>query len=214
MRNTKTLVGSLIGVALLSLTVLTPARARADAARAHADAQAAPAYPLKVGPTGRYLVDRHGVPVLLTGDSPQALTVNLSPHQADGFFADRKAAGFNAMWINLLCSTYTGGRPDGSTYDGIVPFTTPGDLATPNPAYFARVDRMLRLAAGHGLVAFLDPAETGSFLSVRVARSERQPERRNVAPAAGGPRPGLTGRRPPLSGSPDGLTCLRAPRTM
>ena len=63
--------------------------------RARGGEPEAPAYPLKVGPTGRYLVDRHGVPVLLTGDSPQALMVNLSPHQADGFFADRQAAGFN-----------------------------------------------------------------------------------------------------------------------
>ena len=124
------------------------------------------AYPLKVGPTGRYLVDQQGVPFLITGDSPQALMVNLSEAEADAFFADRQAAGFNAVWINLLCATYTGGRPDGSTYDGIVPFTTDGDLSTPNEPYFARVDDMLALAAQHGLTVFLDPAETGSWLSV------------------------------------------------
>jgi chitodextrinase len=124
------------------------------------------AYPLKVGPTGRYLVDQQGVPFLITGDSPQALMVNLSETEADSYFADRQAAGFNAVWINLLCATYTGGRPDGSTYDGIVPFTTDGDLSTPNEAYFARVDDMLALAAQHGLTVFLDPAETGSWLSV------------------------------------------------
>ena len=45
------------------------------------------------------------------------------------------------MWINLLCDDYTGGRPDGTTYDGIAPFTRPGDLSTPNPAYFARARR-------------------------------------------------------------------------
>src|SRR5262245_33567426 len=92
--------------------------------------------------------------------------VNLSEAEADSFFANRQAAGFNLVWINLLCATYTGGRADGSTYDGIVPFTTPGDLATPNESYFARVDHMLALAAAHGLVVLLDPAETGSFLSV------------------------------------------------
>ena len=124
------------------------------------------AYPLKVGPTGRYLVDQQGVPFLITGDSPQSLMVNLSEAEADSFFADRQEAGFNAVWINLLCATYTGGRPDGSTYDGIVPFTTDGNLSTPNEAYFARVDDMLALAAKHGLTVFLDPAETGSWLSV------------------------------------------------
>src|SRR6185436_8771147 len=94
------------------------------------------AYPLKVGPNGRYLVDQNDVPFLIVGDSPQALMVNLSTAEADAFFANRAAAGFNLVWINLLCATYTGGRPDGSTYDGIVPFTTDGDLATPNAAYF------------------------------------------------------------------------------
>ena len=29
-----------------------------------------PAYPLKVGPTGRYLTDRNGVPFLIHGDTP------------------------------------------------------------------------------------------------------------------------------------------------
>lgn len=124
------------------------------------------AYPLKVGPNGRYLVDQTNTPFLITGDSPQALFVNLSEAEADAFFADRQAGGFNLVWVNLLCATYTGGRADGSTYDGIVPFTTPGDLSTPNPAYFARIDDMLHFAAQHGLVVLLDPAETGSFLSV------------------------------------------------
>src|SRR5262249_30032683 len=124
------------------------------------------AYPLKVSGTGRYLVDQDGVPFLMIGDSPQALTVNLSEAEADAFFADRQAAGFNLVWANLLCATYTGGRPDGSTYDGIVPFTTPNDLATPNDAFFTRVDHMLTLAAEYGLVVLLDPAETGSYLSV------------------------------------------------
>jgi chitodextrinase len=124
------------------------------------------AYPLKVSPNGRYLVDQNGTPFLMTGDSPQALIVNLSEAEADAFFADRQAAGFNLVWVNLLCAAYTGGRSDASTYDGIVPFTTSDDLSTPNESYFTRVDHMLNLAAQHGIVVLLDPAETGSFLSV------------------------------------------------
>jgi chitodextrinase len=126
-------------------------------------------YPLKVSANGRYLVDQHDVPFLIAGDSPQALMVNLSEAEADAFFADRQAAGFNLVWVNLLCATYTGGRADGSTYDGIVPFTTPDDVSTPNEAYFTRIDHMLALAAQHGLVVLLDPAETGSYLSVLLA---------------------------------------------
>jgi hypothetical protein len=43
---------------------------------------------------------------------------------------------------DLLCNTYTGGNPNGTTFDGIAPFTTAGDLSTPNPA-FQRVDDMI-----------------------------------------------------------------------
>lgn len=122
------------------------------------------AYPLKISRNGRYLTDQHGTPFLLMGDSPQALIVNVTVTEARRYFANRHAGGFNAVWINLLCSTYNGGRADGSTYDGIVPFTKPGDLSTPNPVYFKRVDEMLRLAESYHLAVFLDPIETGGWL--------------------------------------------------
>src|SRR5437870_3966812 len=84
---------------------------------------AAPAYPLKASANGRYLVDQSNAPVLLVGDSPQALIVNLTTNEAAMFFADRAAFGFNTLWINLLCANYTGGRTNASTSDGIIPFT-------------------------------------------------------------------------------------------
>ncbi|HEX5194094.1 MAG TPA: DUF4038 domain-containing protein [Solirubrobacteraceae bacterium] len=124
------------------------------------------AFPLRIGPNRRYLVERTGRPFLIVGDSPQALIVNLSEKQAGRFFADRERAGFNAMWINLLCDEYTGGRADGTTYDGIAPFRRPGDLSTPNPAYFTRAAAIVRLAARHHLSVFLDPIETGGWLDV------------------------------------------------
>ena len=126
----------------------------------------APAFPLSVARSGRYLVDRDGRPFLIVGDSPQALVVDLSETQAEHFFANREAAGFNSVWVNLLCNQYTGGRANGTTYDGIAPFTSAGNLATPNPAYFRRVDAMIHLAAKHHLAVFLDPIETGGWLKV------------------------------------------------
>ena len=135
---------------------------------------AAPAYPLKVGPTSRYLVDKNGVPFLMAGDSPQAMIGNLSEADAELFLANRKAHGFNTVWINLLCASYTACNADGSTFDGIRPFTVGTnlltyDLATPNEAYFARADQILRLAAQYGFLVILDPIETGSWLSVLEA---------------------------------------------
>jgi hypothetical protein len=129
-------------------------------------------YPLKVGPAGRYLVDASGHPYLVAGDAPQSLIVNLSEADADFYLADRQAHGFNTLWINLLCNTYTGGRSDATTYDGIAPFTTPGDLATPNEAYFQRADAMIRLAAKYGLNVLLDPIETGGWLSILDANGD------------------------------------------
>jgi uncharacterized repeat protein (TIGR01451 family) len=125
--------------------------------------------PIKVGPTGRYLVDQKGAPFLISGESPQALIGDLTESDAALFFANRRAHGFNTVWINLLCNAYTGCQADGSTWDGISPFTTPGDFSTPNEAYFAHADRILRLAADYGFVVLLDPAETGGWLSTMVS---------------------------------------------
>jgi Protein of unknown function (DUF4038)/Putative collagen-binding domain of a collagenase len=127
---------------------------------------AAPAYPVKKGPTGRYLVDQNNVPFLIAGESPQAMIGNLSEADAELFFQNRKGHGFNTVWINLLCNEGTGCRPDGSTFDGILPFTVPNDFSTPNEAYFARADRILRLAAQYGFLVMLNPAEAIGWLSV------------------------------------------------
>ena len=130
-----------------------------------AAAQATPtAYPLKVSANGRYLIDQNNQPFLIVGDSPQALIGDLSEATAATYFADRQARGFNALWVNLLCNSNTGCNKNGATFDGIAPFTTAGDLSTPNSAYFQRAAEMINLAAKYGLVVFLDPAETGGWL--------------------------------------------------
>lgn len=131
-------------------------------------------FPLRV--TGRYLTDACGKPFLLAGDSPQCLSANLSAASMDAYFAARAAQGFNAAWVNMLCTTSTGGRADASTYDGVKPFdgTVGGqyDLSKPDPAYFARMDAMLASAAAHGILVFLDPIEFSGFWPVILANGE------------------------------------------
>jgi hypothetical protein len=127
---------------------------------------AAPAYPLRADPTNRYLVDSNNAPFMMVGDAPQALIGNLSEHLADVFMANREKFGINALWINLLCDSYTACNSDGTTFDGIAPFITPGDLSTPNPDYFNRAADMINIAASHNQVVLLDPAETGGWLGV------------------------------------------------
>jgi hypothetical protein len=130
---------------------------------------ARPAYPLKVSANNRYLVDQHNVPFLMIGDSPQALIANLSETEAATFIANRKRYGINTLWMNLLCNDSTGCRSDGTTFDGIAPFTVPGDLSAPNPAYFRRADDMIRLAATYGMTVILDPIETAGWLNTLKA---------------------------------------------
>jgi hypothetical protein len=128
--------------------------------------EATPLFPLEISRNRRYLVDHRKRPFLLVGDSPQALISKLSARDTAAYIANRKAAGINALWVNLLCVAYTGCPSDAKTFDGIAPFKVSGDLSTPNPAYFARADQMIRLAAKAGIVVFLDPIETGGWLGV------------------------------------------------
>jgi len=81
--------------------------------------------------------------------------------------ANRRGYGINTLWISLLCIfTEASCNREAKTFDGIVPFLVPGDLATPNPAYFQRVDDVLRIGADHGMVVLLDPIETISWLDI------------------------------------------------
>lgn len=162
---------------LIMLTLLGPvaARAQATAALPKASRASAPAYPLKVSANGRHLVDQNNAPFLIAGDTPQGLMSRLSEAEADSYFADRQAHGFNTVgWIDVACAgddfPY---NTEGSTPDGIRPFTgfisggtdyTHYDLSKPNEAYFTRLDHIITLAAKHGILVFIDPMETIGWL--------------------------------------------------
>ena len=152
--------------ALLGVTVFLAPMPRALAQKVPTDigilgSPDGPVYPLKASANNRYLVDQNNTPFLMVGDSPQQLITNLSQKEAAAFMANRRSYGINTLWINLLCIC-----KEAKTFDGIVPFLVPGDIATPNPAYLQRVDDMLRIAADHGMVVLLDPIETISWLDI------------------------------------------------
>ena len=126
-------------------------------------------FPLKVALSGRYLVDQKNAPSLMIGDDAASLMVNGSLSDADFYFANRASHGFNIVGIELICNAYGGGRADATTFDGLKPFNTAGDLSTPNEAYFARCDEILRSAARHGITVLLNPAEAAGFVSMMGA---------------------------------------------
>ena len=122
--------------ALLGVTVFLAPMPRALAQNVRTDigilgSPDGPVYPLKASGNNRYLVDQNNAPFLMVGDSPQQLITNLSQKEAAAFMANRRSYGINTLWINLLCIC-----KEAKTFDGIVPFLVPGDIATPNPAYF------------------------------------------------------------------------------
>src|SRR5262245_16605696 len=74
-----------------------------------AEAAATPAYPLKRSANGRYVVDSNNVPFLIIGDAPHSILANLNNADATTYLTNRRGNGFNALWIELLCDSYTGG---------------------------------------------------------------------------------------------------------
>jgi hypothetical protein len=165
--------GLLLGVSAALAAIAAPAQSTGPAAPPRTGDR--PVYPLRLSDNHRYLVDQNHRPFFMVGDSPQGLMGRLTEQDAEKYFADREAHGFNtAGWVDVACA----GRDfpedkDGSTPDGIRPFTgyvaggsdyTHYDLTRPNEAYFTRLDHVLEIAAAHGIYVFLDPMETIGWL--------------------------------------------------
>jgi hypothetical protein len=124
-----------------------------------------PAYPVRKGPNNRYLVDQNDIPFMIVGDSPHSLIGKMSKADAQLYMTNRQRYGINTLWVELLCNNKTACNADGTTFDGIRPFTVPDDISTPNPVYFQRVDDMLQIAAAHGITLLLDVVETDGWLA-------------------------------------------------
>jgi len=138
-------------------------------------ANAAPDYPLKASANGRYIVDQNDAPFLMIGDAPHTLVCNLTTSDAAFYLSNRAANGINTLWVELLCTTYVSGRPNGSLIDGTtVPFTNTlaggyYDLTSPNESYWSHVDLVVNMVATNGIQLLLDSLETGDWTSVALA---------------------------------------------
>ena len=121
---------------------------------------ATPDYPLKRAANARYLVDQRGRPFLIQGDSPWSLMVQLTNEETEQYLINRHRKGFNSIIVNLI-EHFACDNPPYNRY-GEPPFTTPGDFSTPNPAYFAHVDWVLKKAGEYGIQVFLVPSYLGS----------------------------------------------------
>jgi hypothetical protein len=120
------------------------------------------AFPLKVGPAGRSLVDGRGVPFFIHGDTPWSLTHNLLFEESVRYLENRRARGFNT----LLVSVPDAYDPDGkASYPpdryGHQPFERDDDWTRPVEAYWSNVDRVFRRAEELGFLLLVAPAYLG-----------------------------------------------------
>ena len=142
-----------------SSTLALPAHALLNLASAnpfvsHASSpEGAYAFPLKVSVNRRYLVDQHGRPFRIHGDSAQSLIANLTYAEADTYLTDRRSKGFNTVNINLLERKFAINAPKNRRGDS--PFTVPDSFATPNETYFDFADSIVDLAASKGMLVSL-----------------------------------------------------------
>jgi hypothetical protein len=118
-----------------------------------------PAFPLSIAPNNRHLVDGSGTPFLLNGDTAWSIVVGATREEAELYLDDRAARGFNGMVVNLIEHVFGPDTP--RTVYGVEPFTTTGDLTTPNDAYFDHAVWIVEQAAARGILVLLAPAYLG-----------------------------------------------------
>ncbi|MBL8551350.1 MAG: DUF4038 domain-containing protein [Hyphomonadaceae bacterium] len=115
------------------------------------------AFPLRLSADKRYLEDANGNPFIMRGDSPWSLIVGPNDAGLAQYLDDRKARGVNAVLVELIEPYFTGP----ADAFGNVPFSNPHDFTTPNEAYFAHADRVIREAEQRGILVLLFPAYLG-----------------------------------------------------
>jgi hypothetical protein len=139
----------------------------------------ADAFPISISANGRYFITATGAPFLMVADSCQGGAIE-SIVDFTHYCQKRAAQGFNTIQFDLIVTGYVG-NPDGANYatrDGIKPFTG-AKVTTPNSTYFARMAEFVRIMQQNGLVAWLNPYETGAG-----AGGTGQTDLNNAGPAA------------------------------
>jgi len=115
------------------------------------------AFPLRVAADGRHLEDSNGDPFLLVGDAAWSLMVELDLDEVREYLDDRRSKGFNTILVNLIERGF-GGPPNAF---GDLPLVPADVYASPNPDYFAHVDRVIDEAAARGMLILVTPSYLG-----------------------------------------------------
>ncbi len=122
---------------------------------------------LHVSPNGRYFIDQNGEPFFWLGDTQWQLFRDFSLDEAEAILKDRARKGFSVIQAMVT------GVGDGTipNKEGDKPWLN-DDPATPNEAYFKKVDEIVRLAEQYNLVLsmYLCHNAQRNYINVRNAR--------------------------------------------
>jgi Protein of unknown function (DUF4038)/Putative collagen-binding domain of a collagenase len=116
-------------------------------------------YPLTISPDRRRLLDADGRPFLIQGDAAWSLVANLTLADVVRYLDDRRAKGFNTLIVSLIEHLFSRDPP--RDLAGREPFSTPGDMSTPNDAYFDAAELVLEACAERGFMVLLAPCYVG-----------------------------------------------------
>jgi len=121
---------------------------------------AAPAFPLKLSSSKRYLVDQTGAPFLINQASSWGLIQSLSTADAKDYLDALQQRGFNSVLVSIISyDTRMAGTPP--NWQGVPPFNVQWDFSSYNDAYFAHADEILNLAKARGMLVALVPSYLG-----------------------------------------------------
>jgi hypothetical protein len=123
-------------------------------------------YPIVVSRDSRRILDGDGRVVFFHGEAAWSLVVQLTLPEAEQYLDDRRAKGFNAIYLNLIEHAFSNQQPPWLNRLGEPPFrdTLPDgalDLTTPNEAYWSHVDTILELSRARSIVVIAFPAYLG-----------------------------------------------------
>lgn len=124
-----------------------------------------PLFPLQLSYDGSHLVTPKGVPFRLQSELAFLLSTMATAAGIITYLDNRKARGFTAFEMLAIASDLSGGTAPFNWHrqnrNGDEPFTTVGDLSTPNPAYWAFIDFIIDQAAARGMAVLFYPLYAG-----------------------------------------------------
>lgn len=118
-------------------------------------------FPLRL--SSRHVLSARGTPLLLHGDAPWSINVQLTQPQVDTYLNDRTSRGFNAILFEVIERLYSNNSPAYLNRNGDQPFTTMSPVSWNSRvnAYWSHVDYIVNGAKAHGMVCFITPAYMG-----------------------------------------------------